>query len=498
MTNSLASGVTSIIQGGAHKWWVCVAILFGILLVGIDTTAVNIALPTISNEMRVPVSVSQWVVAAYLITMALSSLPAAGRLADLLGRKTVFLGGFALFILGSASSGLAPNIEVLIAMRVVQAVGGAVLLANSNIIILAVFPVEQHGLAMGIVGSAFSAGYVLGYTLGGWLIGALGWRSVFFVSVPVGIFAIILGLCILVESRLSMGGKTSKSFDFAGMIFSMLAIGCLMVGLEGYADLGSLTGRDAALVALGMISLAIFIVVELRNPSPLLEVRLFHLPVFTVGVATRFLLNVVPNATAFFIPFYVQIVLGFTPLQTGLIMIPFSIALAVLGPMAGGLSDKIGPRWLTTGGLLGSALALLWLSGLKQIPPGESTGAMAAQVAVGMLFLGGAFASFISPNMSMMLNAVPREQTGAASGCVGCLCFLGSAVGTAFSAAMLDRGEKAAGGTDVLQLTLPQMQHAIVSQQTQVFHTLILICLLGAIACFLRGAGEKTPLSPST
>jgi len=484
------------IQGGAYKWWVLGVVQFSVLLVGIDSTAVNLALPTISSEMRVSVSQAQWVIAAYLIATALSSLPAAGRVVDLLGRKTVFLGGFVLFTLGSAGCGLAPNIEVLIAMRVLQAIGGAVLLVNSNVITLAVFPLAQHGLAMGIIGTVFSTGYALGFILGGWLISAFGWRSIFLINIPVGIIAIILGFGILIESRLSMGGKRSGNFDFAGMIFFVLAVGGLMVGLEGCAAHGSPTGRDAALLSFGVIALAVFIRVELRNPSPLLDVRLFRLPVFTVGVSTRFLINGVMNATSFFIPFYTQVVLGFTPLHGGLITLPYAIALALVGPFAGGLSDKVGARYLMAGGLLCSALALLGLSGLNQVPSGESTVAMATQVALGMFFFGGACGLFVPPNNSMTLDAVPRERAGAASGCIWCLCFLGSAAGTAFSAAMLHQGEKAASGGEmaahhaVLPLTSPQMQQAIVTQQTQVFYILVLLSLLGAIVCFWRGAGR--------
>lgn len=483
----------SFIQGRAYKWWVLVVVLCSVLLVGVDSTAVNLALPTISNQMRVPVSQSQWVIAAYLIATALSSLAVAGRLADLLGRKTVFVGGFVLFTIGSASCGYAPNIEVLIAMRVLQAIGGAMLLANGNVITLAVFPLEQHGLAMGIINMVFSAGYALGFTLGGWFISAFGWRSIFLINIPVGLAAIVLSLCILNESRLSMGATTNRRFDFAGLLFFVLAIGGLMIGLEEYASRGSLSSGGAALLALGVISLVVFIVVEWRNPAPLLEVRLFRLPVFTVGVSTRFLINGIMNATIFFIPFYTQMVLGFTPLQGGLLTLPYTIALAVVCPLAGELSDKFGARWLMTGGLLCGALALLWLSGLKQVLPGESMVAMGAQVALGLLLLGGAGGLFITPNNSMTLDAVPREQAGAASGCIWCLCFLGSAVGTAFSAAMLHQGEKAASGGEaiVLPLTSPPMQQAILSQQTMVFHILIFLSLLGAIVCFLRGSAPR-------
>ena len=262
MINPLAARLESAIQNHTYKWWVLAVVQCSILLVGIDATIVNLALPTISEQLNVPVTLSQWVIAAYFITTALA-LPASGRMADLFGRKTVFVAGFAVFTLGSVMCGLAPNAEILIAMRVLQAMGGAALLANSNAISLAVFPFEQHGLAMGINGTVYSVGYALGFTLGGWLIYAFGWRSVFLVNLPIGIAAIILGLLVLIESRLTLEKKSDETFDYLGLIFSVLAIGGFMVGLEGWVTHGRLDGPRLALLLTGAVSLVIFILVEI-------------------------------------------------------------------------------------------------------------------------------------------------------------------------------------------------------------------------------------------
>jgi len=494
MTNPFAVQIESTIRKNTYKWWVLAVVQSSILLVGIDSTIVNLALPTISKDLDVSITLSQWVIAAFFIATALS-LPVAGRLADMHGRKTVFVGGFAVFTLGSVLCGLAPNAEFLIAMRVLQALGGAALLANSNVISLAVFPFEQHGLAMGINGTVYSVGYALGFTVGGWFISAFGWRSIFLVNLPIGLVAIALGLIILVESRLTSGKKTGETFDYIGMVFSIVAIGGLMIGLEGWANHGHLTGFRIGLLTAGAISLVVFIVVELRAASPLLDVRLFRLPLFSVGTSTRFLNNGIGASVAFLIPFYTQIALGFTPLQSGLLMLPYSIALGMCGPLAGRLSDQFGARWMTSGAFFSGGLALFWLSTLKVIPPGASLDGTIFHVALGMLFLGAASGFFVSPNNSITLNAVPSHQTGAASGCLWCMSFLGTAVGTAFSAAVLHDGESSAGGREALQyhatgLVDPMLETILLRQQTEVFHYLMIFSLIGCVTCFLRGAGS--------
>jgi EmrB/QacA subfamily drug resistance transporter len=495
MPNPFAARVEETIRNNTYKWWVLVVVQSSILLVGIDSTIVNLALPTIAQELKVSVTLAQWVIAAFFITTALS-LPAAGRLADMLGRKIVFVGGFAVFTLGSVLCGVAPNAEILIAMRVLQAVGGAALLANSNVITLAVFPHQQHGLAMGINGTVYSVGYALGFTLGGWFISALGWRSIFLINLPIGIFAIALGLVILIESRLTFEKKYGQSFDYIGLMFSVLAIGGLMIGMEGWANHGDLNGLRLTLLLIGAVSLFLFILAELRSPCPLLDVRLFHIRLFSIGTFTRFLNNGIVASCSFLIPFYTQVALGFSPAQSGLLMLPFSLSLAFCGPLAGRLSDQFGARWMTSGAFLSGGLALFWLSTLQPVPPGASVDLTIAHVVLGMFFLGAASGFFVSPNNSITLDAVPSHQTGAASGCLWCMSFLGAAVGTAFSAAMLHHGENLAGGRQALQYhgaggVDRAMESLLLRQQTEVFHFLMIFSVIGCVTCFLRGTGSR-------
>jgi MFS family permease len=192
------------------------------------------------------------------------AIPAAGRFSDIFGRKSVFVFGFILYTLASAFCGLAPNIYILILMRTLQGFGGAALLANSNVISLAVFPLKQHGLALGINGTVFSIGYALGFTLGGQLIHSFGWRSIFFLNVPTGLLAIVLGLFILEEKVMERRENKSHkfSFDLPGFILSAFGIGGTMVSIVILTSSKYLSYPLLLLLVLGIISIVAFVFVE--------------------------------------------------------------------------------------------------------------------------------------------------------------------------------------------------------------------------------------------
>lgn len=485
MNSTLAAWVETTIAKGTYKWWVLAVVQCSIMLVGVDSTIVNLALPAITAQFNSPLELSQWVIAAYFIGTAVA-LPAAGRLADILGRKTIFVAGFGIFTVASVLCGIAWNVEFLIAMRVLQAMGAAALLANSNAITLATFPLKEHGFAMGINGTVYSVGYALGYSLGGFMIHALGWRSIFLVNFPIGVFAIILGLIILIEARISVKKDHVPAFDFGGAILSFLALGGLMVGLEQLAGAQMLTAVNGSLIGIGAVSLAAFIWLELHRAEPLLQLRLFKILLFTMGLITRWLNNLIVASCSFLIPFYCQIALGYSAFETGLLMLPYSISLGIVGPYAGWLSDKIGPRWITTGGFVSGGLALLWMSMLQAASPESAGYGPMIQVIAGMAFLGGGSGLFVAPNNSVTLDAVPPGNTGAASGLVWSLGFLGSAVGTAFSATILSLYH-------VQVHTLTNFSAAdletLLAATKNVFHLLFIASLAGALMCLIR----KTP-----
>jgi len=478
-----------------YKWWVLAVVQFSFLLIGVDSTIVNLALPTIANEMHAELASAQWTIAAFFTTTAVV-LPIAGRLADLLGLKTVFISGFAIFTISSVACGLTNDLRFLIAMRIVQAAGAAALLANSNVLTLAVFPPKQHALAIGINGTVYSTGFALGYTLGGFLIQDFGWRSIFLVNLPIGLLAIALGMFILVESKIRKSPPPKERFDFFGAALSVISLAVIMVSFDHLARVGEMTAVLATFLLLGAVGIATFVFVELREKHPLLDVRLFGIGLFSIGLATRLLSNGIFAASAFVVPFYTQTVLGFTPIQSGLMMLPFAVAFSVAGPFSGRAADRMGSRTLTTAGFLCTGAALLLLGGLEATP--GDTGLVILKVASAMALLGLGSGLFISPNSGVTLDSVPKEKTGIASGMLYCMAFLGSAIGTAFAAAFLSRSISEHGGLKALKAhsTDPAGLIAFVAAQDSIFHILLVASLLAAGLCAMRQSKKPVPAGP--
>jgi len=474
--------IDDLLANDSYKWWALAVVQLSILLVGVDSTISNLALPDITKSFSVSVSMSEWVISVFFISIALA-LPAAGRFSDIFGRKSVFVFGFILYTLASAFCGLAPNIYILILMRTLQGFGGAALLANSNVISLAVFPLKQHGLALGINGTVFSIGYALGFTLGGQLIHSFGWRSIFFLNVPTGLLAIVLGLFILEEKVMEIGENKSHkfSFDLPGFILSAFGIGGTMVSIVILTSSKYLSYPLLLLLVLGIISIVAFVFVELRSSAPLIDVRLFHIVEFSRGAFTRLLNNGIVAACTFAIPFFTQTILKFTAYQSGLVMLPYALGLAIVGPLAGRLSDRYGPRWLTTLGFISGGVSLMWLNSIgTSLHSSFNVSSMVTKTIVAMFLLGSASGLFVSPNNSASLDAVPLSRTGTASGVIWSVSFIGSAFGTAYGASVL-RNVISDGASPLIYL----------EAQSFLFQTLIVLSFIGGYLSFTRSKSTR-------
>lgn len=473
-----------LIERDQYKWYALLVVQMSILLVGVDSTISNLALPNITRDLVTTSSTSAWVISAFFISVAVS-LPAAGRLSDLYGMRNIFISGFFIYTLATTFCGLAPSIEFLILMRILQGMGGAALLANSNVISLTVFPLKQHGLALGINGTVFSIGYALGFTLGGQLIGSFGWRSIYYVNVPIGIAAILIGLFILKSQYLknTIADKLDKSFDFIGFSLSSFGIAITMLSVVNISSGKAITQQSIALFALGLVSLIVFVKVELRMKKPLLDIHLFSIGEFARGAFTRLLNNSIVAACTFAIPFFTQQVLSFSPLQSGLVMMPYAFGLAIIGPIAGKLSDKYGARWLTTSGFVCGGIALIGLESISKVP-GNATGIeeIVIKLGISMFLVGSAAGLFVSPNNSSALDSVPLKSTGSASGVIWAVSFIGSAFGTAYAATML---------REVLKVGTASIIY--INAQSLLFNTLTIFSFAGGYLCFTR---KKLKVAP--
>ena len=466
-----------LIEGDKYKWYALLVVQMSILLVGVDSTISNLALPDITKDLVTTASTSAWVISAFFVSVAVS-LPAAGRLSDLYGMRNVFITGFFIYTLATIFCGLAPSIEFLILMRILQGIGGAALLANSNVISLTVFPIKQHGLALGINGTVFSIGYALGFTLGGQLIGSFGWRSIYYVNVPIGIIAILIGLFILKVQYLhnDIADQKDRSFDFLGLVLSAFGIGATMLSVINISSGKPITQQIIIVFVLGIISLVLFVQIELRMKKPLLDIHLFSIAEFARGTFTRLLNNSIVAACTFAIPFFTQQVLNFSALQSGLVMMPYAFGLAIVGPIAGKLSDKYGARWLTTSGFVCGGIALIGLESISEAPS-NATGIedIVIKLSISMFLIGSAAGLFVSPNNSSALDSVPLKSTGSASGVIWAVSFIGSAFGTAYAASML---------REVLKIGTASINY--LNAQSLLFNTLIFFSFAGGYLCFTR------------
>ncbi|MCL4534168.1 MAG: MFS transporter [Bacteroidetes bacterium] len=413
--------------GENHKWWVLATVGVGVLMATLDASIVNIALPTILEDLNTNLLFVQWVLEAYLLAITVLLLP-FGRLSDIVGRKRVYSAGFLIFVLGSGLSGFSRTAEELIAFRVLQAVGAAMILANGFAIVTAVFPPWQRGTALGSLGTVVAAGFALGPTVGGLLIDSLGWPWIFYVNVPIGIIGTTAAWVILNERVLSGGRRQSpQRFDFAGAVLSVLALLALLMALTLGPEVGWISPLVLLLGAAFVLLTAAFFVVEARLEQPLVDLSLFRRRTFTAGNVAGIMAFLAISANAFLMPFYLQLVQGYSPLQAGLLLTPTALVLAVVAPISGWLSDRIGARILSSVGLAINGVALLLLGSL-------SVDASYTQVLYWLLLLGFGQGMFQAPNNSSVMGDVPRDRLGIGSGILSMVRNLGQVVGLAVSA----------------------------------------------------------------
>ncbi len=393
----------------SFKWWVFATIAIGTFVSVVDNGSVLIALPEIEEHFQSDLPTVQWVVVGNALVISALILP-MGRLGDIVGRKWVYIGGLAIFVAGSAIAGLAPNLNWLITAKVFQGAGSAMIQGNGMATVISAFSGAERGKALGSHMSVVGSGAIAGPALGGLLVAAFGWRWVFFINVPVGVFTILVSWLVLQQARAeSEGDQARPSFDWLGAGLSGLAlVGSLMVVGNGHR-----LGWGSPAVVLGSLATAVtvaaFIWWELRTTAPMLDLRLFKRKLVAIGISASWLSFLGSQASRFMMPFYMQRVLELSPRDVGLLLIPPALCMVLLGPISGRLSDKFGWRVLTVLGLACSATtAFVFAGSLAESSPVLFIVLMLMLQSCGM-------ALFNSPNNSSVLGAVDRTQYGVVS-----------------------------------------------------------------------------------
>lgn len=389
-------------------------VVLGVFMVAVDTTVVVLAIPTIGKELSANLSLSTWVLLSYLLVTAIFATQ-LGRIGDLLGRNIIYNSGFALFTLGSALCGLSFDIYELIAFRILQAVGGSMILANGAAVIADNFPRNSIGKAFGYTALGWNIGATLGIILGGLITSIFGWRYIFLINIPVGIFATSLGFKVIKANI-----KTESRLDIPGFLILSLSLTLLVLGSAFLAAYGPNIYNNST-IYVALVLLVPFIIVEKRSRSPILKVDLFKERILTYSLLSSFFQSVGYLSVSFLITIYLQGVRGLDPLQTSLVLLPAYLVSGVVAPFAGRLSDKYGSRILATAGM-----AVLLLSAILYIAIGKTTPLQTIVLASTLGGLGSAL-FFPANNSAIMANARPAYY-GAISGLTRTLANIGTLV----------------------------------------------------------------------
>lgn len=384
--------------------WVLAATVLGSGMALLDSTVVNIALRTIGTEMSASISQLQWVVNAYLLALA-SLILVSGSLGDRFGRRRLFLVGVAWFAAASALCALAPTPALLIAARLLQGIGAALLAPESLALIQASFRAEDRGRVIGRWAGLGAIAAAVGPLLGGWIIGNVSWRWIFWINVPVALVVLLVTTRHVPESR---DPERVAGFDVTGAALVVLGLGAVTFALIEAGAVSS--GYVAGAAVLGTAALGLFVWQERRSRHPLLPLRVFGSRVFSVANAMTLLVYGGLGIMTFFLVLQLQVTSGYSPLAAGLSMLPLTIAMLLLSSRSGALATKIGPRWQMSVGPLLCGVGVLLLRGVDRTAPYFTV------VLPGVLVFSLGLVALVAPLTATVLAAAPDRAAGLASG----------------------------------------------------------------------------------
>ena len=409
-----------------RKWWTLAAVAFGLFMIMLDNTVVNVALPAIQEDLGVGLSELEWIVTGYALTFAAFMLT-GGKLADLLGRRLIFVVGLAIFTLSSLACGLADSGDVLIGARIVQGVGAAMMNPATLSIISATFPPEQRGAAIGIWAGVSALALAIGPLVGGLLTEHASWSWIFFINVPVGIVAIAASFVLIDESR---DTSESQRLDLPGLLTSGIGLFALTYGLIEGNTYGWTSGRILACFAIAVVLLVAFVLLEQHQRVPMLDLALFRDRTFAGANAVMLLVALAMFGVFFFVSLYMQNILGYSAVEAGAAFLPMTVLIVLIAPIAGKASDRFGSRWLMGTGMTLLAIQLFYFSRLglhesywKLLPA--------------MLIGGVGMALVMTPSAAAVMSSVRVDKAGVGSAVLNSSRQVGGSVGIALMGAIV-------------------------------------------------------------
>ena len=420
---------------------VLLATSLGVLLAQIDTSVVNLALKSIGADLHAGVSALQWVIDAYNLVYA-SLLLTGGTLGDLYGRRRVFVLGIALFTAGTLACALAPTPSVLIGGRVLSGLGAAFALPMSLVLLTIAYPArEQRAHALGVWASCNGLAFIIGPTVGGWLVDTAGWRSIFYMTLPVCAAAIIITFRAVDESA----EPQDRRLDLPGQALAVTVLAAFaFAAIEG-SRWGWTSPLILAIAAFALAALALFVWVEARTPGPLLPLGFLRLPVFSASLAVAGLMTFGMYALLFIMPLYFQTVRGGSPFMAGLELLPMSVAFVIVSQSVGLLTNRFGPRLVMTFGMACMGLGALGLAAI-----GAATGLVWIEFALFVVGIG--LGLNTAPVNGVAVAAVPPARSGTASGMLNTARMVGATLGVAILGSVFAAyaGQQAGAGSGFL------------------------------------------------
>jgi len=407
-----------------RKWHAMAAVGTGVFLATVDGSIINVSLPTLVRVLDSQFAVVQWVVLVYLLTITTTML-SIGRLADMLGKKQIYSLGFIIFTIGSALCGTASSVYWLIAFRIIQAIGAAMILALGAAILTEAFPPQERGKAMGLIGAIVSIGIVVGPALGGMIIGALSWRWIFYVNLPVG----IIGTIMVRRNVPDYKPVGRQRFDYLGALTLFFCLLALLLSLTLGQQQGFFNPTVLTLIGLSLLLFVVFIALEKKVAQPMIDLKMFDNKSFCTSLVTGFISFVGLAGVLILMPFYLENILRFKILHVGLLMGIVPVMLGITSPFAGAISDRFGTRRLAVIGM-----GIMFIGYLAASTLTQNTSVMGYLVRMFAVGLG--IGIFISPNNSSIMGTAQRHQLGIVSGMMAITRTLGQTVGVAVMGAI--------------------------------------------------------------
>jgi EmrB/QacA subfamily drug resistance transporter len=466
--------------GLEYKWSALSCTSLGALLATINNGTLIIALPELARSLNTDVFSLVWVLLSYMLAQTALVLM-VGRFADMIGRKKLYVGGFALFTVMSLLGGFATNAWELILVRTVMGAAGAFMMANSGVIVTDAFPGKQLGQALGINQMVAAVGSILGPVLGGWLI-SFSWPWIFWFNVPLGIIGTLwaaLNLRELVDL------EKGQRLDIMGNTTFLLGLTALLIGLTQGGIRGWGTGTVVASLAAAAVLLPAFVIIELRAKEPLLNLRMFSSRIFAFGNVSALLNSMARMAVTFLFVFYFIGAKGYDHLTTGFLLTPLAGAMFVFAPLAGRLADRASARLLGSIGMMVTAAGLLGMSTIQVETPYW-------EIALWMAVIGAGSGIFNSPNTRAIMGSVPPEKRGVASGARTLLVNVGMVLSIAFAIAMVTSAMPADKMVEIFSGVTRGLSEGTAVPFISGLHTALLfmagVSIVGAIFSALRGS----------